>query len=47
MKINKLKKESYTAPKMKATGFKTENGYAISEPVMSTTTKITMFGSSL
>ena len=42
--MNKLR---YEAPMMEATGFKTENGYAVSEPVMNSSAKITMSGSVL
>ena len=42
--MNKLR---YEAPMMEATGFKTENGYAVSEPVMNSSAKITMSGSKL
>ena len=45
MQINK--KTGYEAPRIEAASFKTENGYAASEPVMSSTTKITMGASTL
>ena len=45
MQINK--KTGYEAPRIEAASFRTENGYAASEPVMSSTTKITMQGSGL
>ena len=45
MEINK--KMSYEAPRIEATSFITENGYAASEPVMSTSAKVTMAGGSL
>ena len=45
MQINK--KTGYEAPRLEAASFKTENGYAASEPVMSSTTKITMGVSTL
>ncbi|MDO5342295.1 MAG: hypothetical protein Q4F69_07585 [Bacteroidia bacterium] len=47
MEIRKMNKLRYEAPKMEAAGFRTENGYAASEPVTSSTAKITMQGSGL
>ncbi|MDO5341276.1 MAG: hypothetical protein Q4F69_02330 [Bacteroidia bacterium] len=48
MKINELKKKSYAAPKMEATSFRSEKGYAASPDAgQSVSAKITMFGSSL
>ena len=47
MEIRKMNKLRYEAPKMEAASFRTENGYAASEPVMSSTTKITMGVSAL
>ena len=47
MKTEISKKMSYEAPRIEAAGFVTENGYAASEPVMSTSTKITMAEGSL
>ena len=45
MQINK--KTGYEAPRIEAASFRTENGYAASEPVTSSTTKITMGGGTL
>ena len=37
----------YNAPEMKTTEFRTEQGYAVSEPSSSVSTKITMNGGTL
>ena len=47
MTDKKMNKAGYEAPRIEAASFRTENGYAASEPVMSSTTKITMQGSGL
>ena len=38
------KKMSYEAPRIEAAGFRTENGYAVSEPSSSVSAKITLQG---
>lgn len=47
MKVNEMNKLRYEAPETKTTGFRAEQGYAVSEPGTSTSAKITMTGSSL
>ena len=47
MKTEINKKTGYEAPRIEAASFRTENGYAASEPATSSTAKITMGGSAL